>query len=434
VRVQVVGVAGVPEIRAGDDLATVLAPPLRACGVRPGDVLALTQKVVSKAEGRVVPAADADWVAQETRRVVARRADLVIVETRHGLVCANAGVDASNVADGFVSLLPEDPDASAAGVAVGLGRLLGHPLPVVVTDTFGRPWREGVTNVAIGCAGLPSIVDLRGTTDDRGRELTATIVALGDEIAAASGLVMPKDGRIPAAIVRGVSVPGHAPPAVAAGADPPNGASLIRRPEDDMFREAPLQAIASRSAAARFGDGGVARDAIVEAIRAASPASASDPTARLTFVVAESSEARRRVCASLAAAATPDGRAGPDAIDVDPPEDPAASPRVALESAAVIVVPCAALADARADGIGAAIDAGSLRIGATMRALLLAIHAQALASRWLSPATFDAAALRGALAVDRRLWPLGAVAIGRPASGPSRVGIAPAVGGTVRFA
>ena len=143
----------------------------------------------------------------ETERVVARRGDLVIAETRHGFVCANAGVDASNLDTGTLALLPLDPDATAERIRHGLGETLGARLGVVITDTFGRAWRTGVVNVAIGCAGVPATVDLRGRPDDRGRPLEATVVALADEIAAASGLVMGKDARVPVALVRGVRPP-----------------------------------------------------------------------------------------------------------------------------------------------------------------------------------------------------------------------------------
>jgi coenzyme F420-0:L-glutamate ligase/coenzyme F420-1:gamma-L-glutamate ligase len=228
VTVELLPLAGLPEVRSGDDLVALLAGPLRDSGVRAGDVVVITQKVVSKAEGRVVAASDrGEWIERETVRVVARRDDLAIVETRHGFVCANAGVDASNVPEGFVSLLPEDPDGSAERVRDGLEAELGSsPLAVVITDTFGRPWREGLVNVAIGCAGLPALVDLRGTPDQFGRELDATVVALADEVAAASGLVIGKADSVPAAIVRGLVVEGTPSPA----------AAMVRPPDEDLFR------------------------------------------------------------------------------------------------------------------------------------------------------------------------------------------------------
>ena len=169
VSVEVQAIEGLPEVRPGDDLAALLAPALRAIGVRDGDVVAVTSKIVSKAEGRLIPGEDrADAVARETVRVVARRGDLVIAETAHGFVCANAGVDASNVEAGTLALLPVDPDGSAARLRDALRAQLHVEVAVVITDTFGRAWREGLVNVAIGCAGMPAAVDLRGSADHFG--------------------------------------------------------------------------------------------------------------------------------------------------------------------------------------------------------------------------------------------------------------------------
>ena len=239
--VQIVPVRGVPEVRAGDDLPALLLGGLRASELtlQDGDILAVTQKVVSKSEGRLVRESDGPgrdgWVERETRRVVARRGDLVISETRHGFVCANAGVDASNVPEGFVTLLPEDPDASAERIRAALSAASGVrvAVAVVITDTFGRPWREGLVNVAIGCAGLPAIVDLRGREDASGRVLEATVVALADEVAAASGLVIGKSDGVAAALVRGLE-----PPAWAAEVP---ATALIRDPAADLFREGSIE-------------------------------------------------------------------------------------------------------------------------------------------------------------------------------------------------
>ena len=229
--VTVIPIHGIPEVRPGDDLALLLVNALESSSLalQRSDVLVVTQKVVSKSEGRVVPEmplGKREWIERETRRVVARRGDLVIAETRHGFVCANAGVDASNVDEGFLTLLPEDPDATAERLRESLRRALGIDVAVVITDTFGRPWRRGVVNVAVGCAGLPALLDLRGTKDASGRMLEATVVAVADEVAAASGLVMAKASATPMAIVRGVSF--DAPPTPAR--------ALVRPPEDDLFR------------------------------------------------------------------------------------------------------------------------------------------------------------------------------------------------------
>ena len=226
--VEVMPVPGLPEVALGDDLASLLAPALRSVGVRDEDVVVVTSKMVAKAEGRLVAADDPTrTVAAETARIVARRGDLVIAETSHGYVCANAGVDASNVDAGTLALLPTDPDGSARRLREELeGRLGVRGLAVVVSDTFGRAWRVGVVNVAIGADGLPSLVDLRGRSDDRGRTLETTEIALADEIAAAGGLVMGKDARIPVAIVRGVD---------RLGGRPSPASALVRPAADDLF-------------------------------------------------------------------------------------------------------------------------------------------------------------------------------------------------------
>ena len=285
--VELVPIEGLPDVEPGTDLAALLASPLRAAGLAEGDVVVVTSKIVSKAEGRLVPGTDrAEAVAAETVRVVARRGDLVIAETRHGFVCANAGVDASNLEDGVLALLPEDPDRSAAVLREALEGSLGlERLGVVITDTFGRAWRTGLVNVAIGCAGLPAAVDLRGRTDHHGRLLEATIVAFADEIAAASGLVMAKDARIPVAIVRGLEPP-----------DGPDGPAtdLIRPPEEDLFRSSPLEALRAGSYGA-FGRGEVPRPTLEEAIAAAAATTAGSLPANVAFAVVSSAEGLREL-------------------------------------------------------------------------------------------------------------------------------------------
>src|ERR1700691_4834654 len=212
-------VTGLGEVRPGDDLARLLAEALAPDrpegspvpgGLVDGDVLVVTQKVGSKAEGRIVaidpddPEAKQALVERESVRIVRRRGDLLITETTHGFICANAGVDLSNVDAGTAALLPVDPDRSARRLRADLARRLGVAVGVIISDTFGRTWRRGVTDVAIGCAGVVAIIDLRGTLDATGRELMATEVCVADELAAAAELVMGKDRGIPAAIVRGV--------------------------------------------------------------------------------------------------------------------------------------------------------------------------------------------------------------------------------------
>jgi coenzyme F420-0:L-glutamate ligase/coenzyme F420-1:gamma-L-glutamate ligase len=199
-------VEGLPEIRPGDRLAELIAA---AVELLPGDVVVVTQKVVSKAEGRLVelasePDAAQQLVLAEARRVLRRRGELLITETRHGFVCANSGVDLSNVEAGWAALLPLDPDRSARRIRDGLAAITGLRLGVVISDTFGRAWRRGVTDVAIGVAGIAGVVDLRGTPDAMGRQLQATEVCVADEIASAAELAKGKATGVPVVVVRGL--------------------------------------------------------------------------------------------------------------------------------------------------------------------------------------------------------------------------------------
>ena len=237
--ISLIPLTGIGEIEPGADLALMVAEVLapRDAGgptLQPGDVVVVTQKVVSKAEGQIVPidlddpTAKATLVEQESVRILRRRGDLIISETKHGFICANAGIDLSNVAEGTAALLPEDPDRSARRIAAGLKRLCGVDIGVIISDTFGRTWRRGVTDVAIGCAGVAAVVDLRGTLDANGRELVATELCVGDELASAAELVMGKDRGVPAAIVRGVPGAWLRPASVRR--------EVVRPPGEDLFR------------------------------------------------------------------------------------------------------------------------------------------------------------------------------------------------------
>jgi coenzyme F420-0:L-glutamate ligase/coenzyme F420-1:gamma-L-glutamate ligase len=235
----VLPVGGIAEVRPGDDLAGLLLAALAperpgAAALVDGDVLVVTQKIVSKAEGRLVavdagdPAAKVAVVEGESVRVLRRRGELLITETRHGFICANAGVDLSNVEAGTAALLPLDPDRSARRLRADLSRRLGVDVGVIISDTFGRTWRRGVTDVAIGCAGVVAVMDLRGTVDATGRELLATEVCIADELASAAELVMGKDRSIPVAIVRGVPADWLRPGSVVG--------EIVRTSAEDLFR------------------------------------------------------------------------------------------------------------------------------------------------------------------------------------------------------
>lgn len=248
--VEIAGLPGMPEVRAGDDLTAMIAQAARESRteVRDGDVLVVTQKIVSKAEGRIVDLAtvtpsqfaldyaatfekDArvvEVVLRETRRIVRMAHGVMICETRHGFVCANAGVDASNVEkNGTVCLLPLDPDASCRRIRDGVRRELGVDAPVIMSDTFGRPWREGHVNFAIGVAGIAPVIDYAGQTDPAGYELRVTQMCVVDELAAAAELVHGKLARVPVAIIRGAEYVRD---------EDARMASLIRAPEKDLFR------------------------------------------------------------------------------------------------------------------------------------------------------------------------------------------------------
>lgn len=229
-RLTIWAVEGLPEFRAGDDVAAAVLAAVGA-ELEDGDILAVTSKILSKAEGRVVPAAEREAaIDAETVRVVATRGQTRIVQNAWGQVMAAAGVDSSNTDDGTVLLLPADPDASARALCATLRSRLGLRLGVIVTDTFGRPWRDGQTDVAIGAAGVRVLDDLRGTTDAGGRELHVTQPAVGDELAAAADLVKGKANGTPVAVVRGM---GHL---VTDDLDPRGAQPLIRDAEHDMFR------------------------------------------------------------------------------------------------------------------------------------------------------------------------------------------------------
>jgi coenzyme F420-0:L-glutamate ligase/coenzyme F420-1:gamma-L-glutamate ligase len=248
-QLQVIGLVGLPEVRPGDDLPSLIIEAARAqgTGVRDGDVLVVTQKVVSKAEGCLVDLAEVqpserarevakatgrdprlvEVILRESRRIVRQEGQVIITETKHGFVCANAGVDASNVGGGdLVALLPEDPDRSAESIRQAVQEMTGVAVAVIISDTFGRPWREGHTNVAVGVAGMSPVRDYVGQRDPFGYELRVSTMAVADELAGAAEPVMGKLSRIPVAIVRGLAF------------EPGAGTAreLIRPPERDLFR------------------------------------------------------------------------------------------------------------------------------------------------------------------------------------------------------
>lgn len=409
---EVIGIAGLPEVTAGADLASLLLAT--GVGLADGDILLVTSKVISKAEGRVLHATERESaIDAETVRVVARRGTIRIVENRQGLVMAAAGVDASNTPPGTVLLLPEDPDTSARALRHRLQQLTGLNLAVVITDTFGRPWRNGLTDVAIGAAGLPTLQDHRGHTDSHGNTLEVTVTATADELAAAADVAKGKTSGMPVAVIRGLA---H----LVTETDGEGARALIRPAEQDMFRlgtsEAIREAVTTRRTVREFTTEPVDPAAVRRAVAAAVTAPAPHHTTPWRFVLLETEEARMRLLNSMLTAWQR------DLADLDGWDEARISRRTrrgdVLRAAPYLVVPCLVMDGSHAyhDGRRAAAEREMfvVAMGAAVENFLVTLAGEQLGSAWVSSTMFCRDTVRTALDLPPEWDPMGAVAVGHP--------------------
>ena len=391
----------------------MIAAALSGTGPAPrdGDILVVTSKVVSKAEGRVVATGREEAIAAETVRVVARRGPTTIAQTRHGFVLAAAGVDESNTAAGTVVLLPEDPDESARRLRKALRARLGVLVGVIVTDTMGRPWRVGQTDTAIGAAGVQPLRDHRGERDTFGNTLEVTVAAVADEIAAASDLVKGKALQIPAALVRGLS-------SLVTEADGPGARALVRPAAEDMFRLGAADVLSARRTVRSFTGEPVDAAAVERAISAALTAPAPHHSEPWRFVIVASEAARTALLDAMLQAWVTDLRARWLQRSADHKRRTRRG--LPLRQAPLIVVPCleASAAHAYPDDRRARAerDMFTVSMGAAVQNLLVALAVENLGSAWISSALFCQDVAAAALDLPAGWRPMGAIAVGHPAA------------------
>jgi dehydro coenzyme F420 reductase / coenzyme F420-0:L-glutamate ligase / coenzyme F420-1:gamma-L-glutamate ligase len=413
--VSVMAVPGVPEVAPGDDLAKLITDVLLADGgpgLADGDILVITSKVVSKAEGRVATMSRDEAIEAETARVVARRGATTIAQTRHGFVLAAAGVDESNTAQGTVVLLPEDPDDSARRLRESLRTRTGAFIGVIISDTMGRPWRTGQTDTAIGAAGVMVVRDHRGEADAYGNTLEVTIAAVADEIAAAGDLVKGKALQIPIALVRGLG-------SLVTREDGPGALALVRPSADDMFRLGAADVLPARRTIRSFTTERVDLAAVSRAIAAAITAPAPHHSEPWRFVVVASRDARIRLLDAMLEAWVADLRA-----DGFTEEQIARRVRrgLPLREAPLVIVPCleASAAHAYPDERRSRAEEAmfTVSMGAATQNLLVALAVENLGSAWISSALFCQDVAAAALDLPAGWRPMGAIAVGHPAATP----------------
>jgi coenzyme F420-0:L-glutamate ligase/coenzyme F420-1:gamma-L-glutamate ligase len=403
-------VTGLPEVVAGDDLAALIADAARpALELQDGDILVVTSKIVSKAEGRTVTTSRDQAIEAETVRVVARRGATTIAQTRHGLVLAAAGVDESNTSPGTVVLLPEDPDESARRLRKALHGRTGVRVGIIVTDTMGRPWRAGQTDNAIGAAGVLPVRDYRGEADTFGNILEVTVAAVADEIAAAADLVKGKSRQVPVAVVRGLAE-------LVTDSDGPGARALIRAAEEDMFRlgsaDVPLARRTIRAFTAEPVDAAAVRRAVATALTAPAPHH-SQPW---RFVILSSATARTALLDAMREAWIADLRRDGFTQEQIGRRVRRGEP---LRAAPLIIVPCL-VTDAAHDYPDERRRAAeqamfTVSMGAAVQNLLIALAVDGLGSAWISSTLFCADVAARAMDLPPGWRPMGAIAVGRPA-------------------
>jgi coenzyme F420-0:L-glutamate ligase / coenzyme F420-1:gamma-L-glutamate ligase len=403
-------VPGLPEIRTGTDLAKLIGDAV--ADLRDGDIVVVTSKIVSKAEGRVIRSDRESAIDSETVRVVARRGQTRIAETRHGLVLAAAGVDSSNTEPGTVVLLPEDPDSSARRLRKALSERRSVRIGVVITDTMGRPWRNGQTDTAIGAAGLAPLRDHRGQQDTFGNLLEVTVAAIADEIAAAGDLVKGKTAQVPVAIVRGLAE-------LVTAADGPGAAALVRPPADDMFRLGTADVLRERRTVRTFSSESVDPDAVRRAIGAALTAPAPHHSEPWRFAVLETPEARTALLDDMLAAWIADLRGDGFTQEQIGRRVRRGEP---LRQAPLIIVPCLVsdAAHSYPDQRRSAAERAMFVVsaGAAVQNLLVALAVEGLGSCWVSSTLFCPQVAADSLGLPPGWEPMGAVGVGHPAAPP----------------